>query len=152
MLKKIFWSACLFLAINVIWGCGIVPFVPVVGTTVYDGYVGWRGRVAVKYYAEDVATMRRAVIQASRQLHLEIVSKTADEDGFSHELKCKEPLQIAILPFEKICNLQIDLQVYQNRFSLIHEKTTTSFASTGNGIFKKRFATSSANAGIEVTL
>ena len=99
-LKKIVWSACLFFAVNIIGGCSILPYIPVVGT-VWDGYVGWKGHQAVKYYAEDVVTVRRAVMQSSRQLHLKIVQKSTDEKGHSLELKCKEPLQIEILPFEK---------------------------------------------------
>ena len=57
-----------------------MPIVPVVGT-VYQGYVGWIGHLAVKYYAENVATMRRAVMRSSRQLHLKIVRKPVDDDG-----------------------------------------------------------------------
>jgi len=141
VLKKIIWSACLFLAINVVWGCSIVPFVPVVGTTVYDGYVGWRGRVAVKYYAEDVATMRRAVIQASRQLRLEIVSKTADEDGFSLELKCKESLQIAILPFEKkVTKVMIKISLFGDKqfADFFYEMIDANLAKIQLGIKKRQ--------------
>ncbi|MGA2526204.1 MAG: DUF3568 family protein [Smithellaceae bacterium] len=101
MLKNIIWCAYLFCAVNIIWGCGILPFIPAVGTTVFDGFVGWKGRQAVKYYAEDIATMRRAVMQSSRQVHLKIVHKSTEENGYSLELECKEPLQIDILPFEK---------------------------------------------------
>ena len=100
MLKKIICCACLFFAINISWGCSVLPFVPVVGT-VFDGYVGWKGHQAVKYYAEDVVTMRRAVLQSSQQLHLKIVRKSPDVNRNSLELKCKEPLQIEILQFEK---------------------------------------------------
>ena len=99
-MKKIIWSAFLFFAVNIIWGCSILPLVPVVGTF-YDGYVGWKGHQAVKYYAEDIGTIHRAVMQSSRQLNLKIVRKSADRKGHSLELKCKEPLQIEILPFEK---------------------------------------------------
>ena len=77
-----------------------MPFVPIVGTA-YEGYVGWKGYQAVKYYAEDMGTIQRAVMQSSQQLHLKIVHKSKEENGYSLELKCKEPLQIEILPFEK---------------------------------------------------
>lgn len=102
MFKKITWCACLFFAVNVIWGCMVAPYVPVVGT-VYDGYVAWQGREAVKYYAEDIDTIRQAVLQSSRQLNLEIVRKSLEKDqkGYALEVKCNEPLQISILPFEK---------------------------------------------------
>ena len=100
MLKKMIWCACLFFAVNIFWGCSVLPFVPIVGT-VYDGYVGWKGHQAVKYYAEDIATMRKAVLQSSRQLNLKTVYKSSDEKGYSLELRCREPLQIEILPFEK---------------------------------------------------
>ena len=100
MLKKIICCACLFFAINISWGCSVLPFVPVVGT-VFDGYVGWKGHQAVKYYAEDVVTMRRAVLQSSQQLHLKIVRKSGAVNRHSLELKCKEPLQIEISQFEK---------------------------------------------------
>jgi hypothetical protein len=99
-MKKIIWCACLFFAVNINSGCSIIPFVPVVGT-VYDGYVGWKGHQAVKYYAEDISTMRRAVMQSSRQLNLKLVNKSTAEKGYSLELACKEPLQIDILSFEK---------------------------------------------------
>ena len=100
MLKKIIWGACLFFAVNIVGGCSVLPFIPIVGT-VFDGYVGWRGHQATKYYAEDIGTIRRAVIKSSQQLHLKIVRKSTDMNGHSLELKCKEPLQIEILPFEK---------------------------------------------------
>jgi hypothetical protein len=100
MLKKIIWSTCLFFAVNTIGGCTVLPFIPIVGT-VYDGYVGWKGQQAVKYYAEDMGTIQRAVMQSSQQLHLKIVRKSQDANGHSLELKCKEPLQIEIMPFEK---------------------------------------------------
>lgn len=100
MLKKIILCACLFFAVNINSGCSLIPFVPVVGT-VYDGYVGWRGHQAVKYYAEDLATMRRAVVQSSKQLNLKIVNKSTAAKGYAMELECKEPLQIDILPFDK---------------------------------------------------
>jgi hypothetical protein len=100
VLKKIIWGVCLFFAVNIVSGCSILPFIPVVGT-VYDGYVGWKGHQAVKYYAEDVVTVRRAVMQSSQQLNLKIVRKSTAENGHFLELKCKEPLQIEILPFEK---------------------------------------------------
>ncbi|MGD0022226.1 MAG: DUF3568 family protein [Smithellaceae bacterium] len=100
MLKKIIGGACLYFAVNIIGGCTVLPIIPVVGT-VYDGYVGWKGHQATKYYAEDIGTIRRAVVKSSQQLHLKIVRKPADTKGHSLELKCKEPLQIEILPFEK---------------------------------------------------
>jgi hypothetical protein len=99
-MKKIIWCACLFFTVNISVGCSIIPFVPIVGT-VYDGYVGWKGHQAVKYYAEDLATMRRAVMRSSKQLNLKLVNKSTAEKGYSLELACKEPLQIDILPFEK---------------------------------------------------
>jgi hypothetical protein len=100
VLKKIIWGACLFLTVNIICGCSILPFIPVVGAF-YDGYVSWKGHQATKYYAEDIGTVHRAVMKSSQQLHLKIVRKSADAKGHSLELKCKEPLQIEILPFEK---------------------------------------------------
>jgi hypothetical protein len=116
VLKKIIWCACLFFAVNIIWGCGIVPFIPAVGTTAYDGYVGWKGHQAVKYYADDIATMRRAVMQSSRQLHLKIVNESTDKNGYSLELECKEPLQIEILPFEKkVTKVMIKISMFGDR-------------------------------------
>ncbi len=100
MLKKITCGACLFFAVNIIGGCSILPFIPVVGT-VYDGYIGWKGHQATKYYAEDVGTIHRAVMRSSQQLHLKIVRNSTDANRHFLELKCKEPLQIEILPFEK---------------------------------------------------
>ncbi len=100
MLKKIIWGACLFLALNIVYGCTVLPIIPVVGT-IYEGYIGWKEREAVKYYAADMATMHQAVILSSQQLHLKVAKKSTGKKGHYLEVKCKEPLQIEILPFEK---------------------------------------------------
>ena len=101
MPKKIIWGAFLFFALNIIWGCSIVPIVPVVGT-VYEGYVGWKNHQSIKYYAADIVTIHRAVMMSSQQLNLKVVRKKPPVNkGHALEVKCKEPLQIEILPFER---------------------------------------------------
>jgi hypothetical protein len=102
MFKKIFWCTYLFVAVNIIWGCMVLPFVPVVGT-VYEGYDAWRGREAVKYYNQDIVSIHQAVMQSSRQLNLKTVRKplAKGKKGYALVVQCKEPLQISILRFEK---------------------------------------------------
>jgi hypothetical protein len=101
-LKKIIWGICLFFAFNIIFGCaGLVPIVPVMGT-IYDGYVGWKEHQSIKYYAADINTIHRAVMLSSQQLNLKVVRKKPPvKKGHALEVKCKEPLQIEILPFER---------------------------------------------------
>lgn len=92
----------MFFAFNIIFGCaGLVPIVPVMGT-IYDGYVGWKEHQSVKYYAADINTIHRAVMLSSQQLNLKVVRKKSKiKKGHALEVKCKEPLQIEILPFER---------------------------------------------------
>lgn len=101
-MKKIICGAFLFFALNIILGCAtLVPIVPVVGT-IYDGYVGWKEHQSVKYYAADIVTIHRAVMLSSQQLNLKVVRKQPTvKRGHALEVKCKEPLQIEILPFER---------------------------------------------------
>jgi len=102
MLKKFFSCVFLFYVLSAIWGCAtLMPIVPVVGT-IYDGYIGWKEHQSIKYYAADVNTIHRAVILSSRQLNLKVIHKKPPvKKGHALEVKCKEPLQIEILPFEK---------------------------------------------------
>jgi len=100
-LKKIIWGACLFFAFNIFGCAGLVPIVPVMGT-IYDGYVGWKEHQSIKYYAADINTIHRAVMLSSKQLNLKVVRKKSKvKRGHSLEVKCREPLQIEILPFER---------------------------------------------------
>lgn len=85
-------------------GCVAVPFLPllpVVGSA-YQGYVVWRSGEATKYYAFDVDTTYRAVMQASVHLQLAAtVIKSEPGKGYSLETKGKVPMNIDVLPVEK---------------------------------------------------
>jgi hypothetical protein len=80
-----------------------LPFLPVMGS-VYDGYVVWKSGKATKYYAFDLDTTYRAVMQASDQLKIEAtLIKSAPKEGYSLEIKenVPMPMHIDILPLEK---------------------------------------------------
>lgn len=83
-------------------GCAtLIPIAPVVGV-VYDGYTGWKEHQSIKYYAADINTIHRAVILSSKQLSLKVVRKKPPvKRGHALEVKCREPLNIEILPFER---------------------------------------------------
>jgi len=68
----------------------------------YEGYVVWKSGEATKYYAFDLDTTYRAVMQASDQLKLEAtLIKSAPNEGYSLETKGNVPMHIDILPLEK---------------------------------------------------
>jgi hypothetical protein len=102
MLKKTILGVCLFLSINIIYGCAVmVPFFPFMGPA-YDGIASWKGREAVKYYLADVDKIHQVVLQSARQMDLETKGSASDSGyGYSLEIKGKDHLQIKILPYEK---------------------------------------------------
>ena len=68
----------------------------------YQGYVVWRSGEATKYYAFDIDTTYRAVMQASAHLKLEAtVIKSEPGNRYSLETKGNVPMSIDILPVEK---------------------------------------------------
>jgi hypothetical protein len=85
-------------------GCiafSFLPFLPVMGSA-YEGYVVWKSGEATKYYAFDLDTTYRAVMQAATHLKLEAtLMKSSPEEGYSLETKGNVPMHIEISPLEK---------------------------------------------------
>lgn len=104
MRNRIFPLLALLLVTALLSGCAVIPllpFVPVMGS-VYEGYVVWKSGKATKYYALDLDTTYRAVMQASDQLKIEAtLLKSAPKEGYSLEIKGNAPMHIDILPLEK---------------------------------------------------
>ena len=104
MRNRIFPRLALFLVTALLSGCAVLPFLPflpVMGSA-YEGYVVWKSGKATKYYAFDLDTTYRAVMQASDQLKLEAtLIKSAPKEGYSLETKGNVPMHIDILPLEK---------------------------------------------------
>ncbi len=104
MRNRIFPRLALLLVTALLSGCAVIPllpFVPVMGS-VYEGYVVWKSGKATKYYALDLDTTYRAVMQASDQLKIEAtLLKSAPKEGYSLEIKGNAPMHIDILPLEK---------------------------------------------------
>lgn len=102
-------------------GCAVIPlipFLPVVGSA-YEGYVVWKSGKATKYYAFDVDTTDRAVMQASDRLKLEAtVTKSAPNEGYSLETKGKVPMHIDVLPLEN----SVDVTKVVIKISLFGDK------------------------------
>jgi hypothetical protein len=91
----------LFLVAALLSGCAALPFFSVMGSA-YSGYVVWNSGEATKYYAFDLDTTYRAVMQASNQLKIETrLIKSAPEEGYSLEAKGKFPMHIDIIPLDK---------------------------------------------------
>ncbi len=102
MKNRIFSCLALFLVTAILSGCAVVPFVPSVVGSVYDGYVAWNSGKATKYYAFDLDTTYQAVIQASNRLKSEtILIKSSPQEVYSLEIKKNIPMYIDILPLEK---------------------------------------------------
>jgi hypothetical protein len=104
MRNRIFPHLALFLVTALLSGCAAIPFLPFLPMmgSAYEGYVVWKSGEATKYYAFDLDTTYRAVMQASDQLKLEAtVIKSAPQEGYSLETKGNVPMHIDILPFEK---------------------------------------------------
>jgi hypothetical protein len=104
MRNRIFSRLAPFLVTALLSGCAVVPFLPflpVMGS-VYDGYVVWKSGKATKYYAFDLDTTYRAVMQASDQLKIETtLIKSAPKERYSLEIKRNIPMHIDILPLRK---------------------------------------------------
>ncbi len=121
MRNRIFQRLALFLMIASLAGCAVIPlipFLPVVGSA-YEGYVVWKSGKATKYYAFDVDTTDRAVMQASDRLKLEAtVTKSAPNEGYSLETKGKVPMHIDVLPLEN----SVDVTKVVIKISLFGDK------------------------------
>jgi len=104
MRNRIFPLLTLLLVSTLLSGCAALPclsFFPFMGTA-YEGYVVWKSGEATKYYAFDLDTTYRAVMQASDQLKLEAtLIKSAPKEGYSLETKGNVPMHIDILPLGK---------------------------------------------------
>jgi hypothetical protein len=87
--------------------------------SVYDGYVVWKSGKATKYYAFDLDTTYRAVMQASDQLKIEAtLIKSAPKEGYSLEIKGNVPMHIDILPLEKsvsVTTVVIGIPIFGDR-------------------------------------
>ena len=85
-------------------GCIALPFLPLLPVmgSAYEGYVVWKSGEATKYYAFDVETTYRAVMQASVHLKLETTPiKSSQKEGYFLETKGSVPMHIEIMPLEK---------------------------------------------------
>ena len=101
MRNRIFPRLALFLVTALLSGCAALPFLPFMGSA-YEGYVVWKSGEATKYYAFDLDTTYRAVMQASNQLKLEAtLIKSAPKEEYSLETKGNVPMHINILPLNK---------------------------------------------------
>ena len=78
-----------------------LSFLPITGPA-YEGYAFWKRGEATKYYAFDLGTTYKAVLQASDQLKLEAkATKPAPKEGYTLETKEDVPMHIDVLPLEK---------------------------------------------------
>ena len=103
MRKRIIPLLALFLVTALLSGCAALPcltFLPITGTA-YDGYVVWKSGEATKYYAFDLDTTSRVVMQASDQLKLESTLTKSAKEGYFLETKGNVPMHIDILPLGK---------------------------------------------------
>jgi len=95
----------LFLIIALLSGCTALPFMsflPLMGSSAYEGYVVWKSGEATKYYAFDLDTTYKAVMRASEQMKLEAtLIKSEPKKGYSLETKGNVPMHIDVLPLKK---------------------------------------------------
>jgi hypothetical protein len=121
MKYRIFSRLAFILGTVLLSGCialPFLPFVPIMGSA-YQGYVIWRGGEATKYYAYDLDTTYRAVMQASDQLKIETtLIKSAPNEGYSLKIERNIPMQIDILPLEK--NVRVTMVIV--RISIFGDK------------------------------
>ena len=104
MKNRIFPRLALLLVTALLSGCAVLPFLPFVAVmgSAYDGYVVWKSGTATKYYASDLDTTYRAVMQTSDRLQLEItLMKSSPEGGYLLETNENVHMHIDILPLEK---------------------------------------------------
>jgi hypothetical protein len=104
MKNRIFSRLALLLVPCLLSGCAVLPFLPFVAAmgSAYDGYIVWKSGTATKYYAFDLDTTYRAVMQASDRLQLEItLIKSTPKGGYSLETKKNIHMHIDILPLEE---------------------------------------------------
>jgi hypothetical protein len=121
MKNRIFSRLALFLVTVILSGCAVIPFIPflpLVGSF-YDGYVVWKSGKATKYYAFDLDTTYRAVMQASDQLKNETtLIKSVPQEGYSLEIKRNIPMHIDILPLQKnvsVTTVVISISVFGDK-------------------------------------
>jgi hypothetical protein len=104
MRNRIFQLLTLFFMNASLSGCIAFPFLPLIPVmgSAYEGYVVWKSGEATKYYAFDLDTTYRAVVQASVHMKLEeTLLKSSPEEGYSLETKGTVPMHIEISPLEK---------------------------------------------------
>lgn len=83
----------------------------------YEGYVIWKSGEATKYYAFDLDTTYRAVVQASIHMKLEeTLLKSSPEEGYFLETKGTVPMRIEISPLEKgVTSVVIKISVFGDK-------------------------------------
>jgi len=65
-----------------------MSYLPLMGSSAYEGYVVWKSGEATKYYAFDLDTTYKAVMCASDQLKLETtLIKSDPKKGYSLDTK-----------------------------------------------------------------
>ena len=82
-------------------------------------------------------------------MRLEIVLKTPDVDGYSLDVKCKEPLELAILPFEnKVTKVMIKVSMFGDKqfADFFYEMIDANLARIRLGIKKRQLRGSSGTA------
>ena len=94
----------LLIAASLLSGCAAAPLIPavaeapvipVIGVS-YQGYVVWKGRESLKYYAHDSKTVCQALEQSCEQLKLEtVIQNPPSEKGCSLATKGKYPMEIS---------------------------------------------------------
>jgi hypothetical protein len=102
-MKRVVLVVTLFLASSLLPGCAIVPFIPIVGSA-HQGYVGWKGQEATKYYFCDLKTTYQIVKRTTRQLELETKMQPLPKEkgkGYAMETKGNNPMEINVVPAGK---------------------------------------------------
>ncbi|MEN6332579.1 MAG: DUF3568 family protein [Smithella sp.] len=104
MRNKILTRLALFLVASLLSGCAIIPLIPFLPTmgSAYEGYVFWKSGKATKYYAFDLETTYKAVMQASDQLKIEAtLTNSVPKKKYSLETKGNIPMHIDIIRLKK---------------------------------------------------
>jgi hypothetical protein len=79
----------------------LLPFLPAMGSA-YEGYVFWKSGKATKYYAFDLETTYKAVMQASDRLKIEAkLTNSVPKEKYSLETKGNVPMSIDVIRLEK---------------------------------------------------
>jgi len=94
----------LFLVASLLSGCAIIPFIPFLPAmgSAYEGYVFWKSGKATKYYAFDLETTYKSVMQTSDQLKIEpTLTNSVPKEKYSLETKGNIPMHIDVIRLDK---------------------------------------------------